>query len=172
MIAWHYGGFGKPSGGPATHHLSIDNVDLCVSLSSSGMGRWLLFDTPPMWMRSCIHQLIRMYLQCVCFLCDRPPQLSSDPQPKCSNNTRWSLYQIQKKSYTVQSWGLAMWGWGLCARACVSVSVGFHVREKQNTKNEKRLHNDRSYCSKFDFKSLFIYSKYKENIMTAAACKL
>lgn len=60
----------------------------------------------------------------------------------------------------------------VCARVCVSVSVGFHVREKQNTKNEKRLHNDRSYCSKFDFKSLFIYSKYKENLMTAAACKL
>lgn len=56
--------------------------------------------------------------------------------------------------------------------ACVCVSVGFHVREKQNTKNEKGLHNDRSYCSKFDFKSLFIYSKYKENLMTAAVCKL
>lgn len=63
MALWR---FGKPRRGPATHHLSIDNVNLCVSLSSSGMGRWLLFDTPPTWMRSCIHQLIRMYLQCVC----------------------------------------------------------------------------------------------------------
>lgn len=67
--------FGKPSRGPATHHLSIDNVDLCVSLSSSGMGRWLLFDTPPTWMRSCIHQLIRMYLLCV-FVCVTDPHTS------------------------------------------------------------------------------------------------
>lgn len=121
MALWR---FGKPS--PATHHLSIDNVDLCVSLSSSGMGRWLLFDTPPTWMRSCIHQLIRMYLKCVCAcacvwarVCDRPHTSHQILSPSAPTTLTKGFYQIpDKKRKPIQWWD------GGC------VYAGFDVREK------------------------------------------